>query len=104
TAFIASAACAPPLDIKKPQRTKRNIRRIEESFTTKDTKTTKKHHSGSQESRKGISEIDALTQNSRALASSAFTGLQFTAHFYSRRSTSSCPLELRNTSRPPFAA
>jgi hypothetical protein len=33
----------PLLDIRKPLRTKTNIRRIEESFTTEDTKTTKKN-------------------------------------------------------------
>jgi hypothetical protein len=44
---MSSAACATPLHIRKPQRTKRNnIRRIEESFTTEDTKITKKTNAG----------------------------------------------------------
>jgi hypothetical protein len=41
--MASSAARVPLLDIRKPLRTKTNIRRIEESFTTEDTKTTKKN-------------------------------------------------------------
>src|SRR4029450_8278977 len=45
---MSSAANTLALDTKKPQRTKTNIRRIEESFTTKDMKITKNNELGCQ--------------------------------------------------------
>src|SRR5262249_34272578 len=57
----SAAARAPTLEIRKPQTTKRkNIRHIEESFTTEDTKSTKKTN---QEARKRITAIAVASRN-----------------------------------------
>src|ERR1043166_4946824 len=66
--MASSAARAPQLDIRKPLRTRTNIRRIEESFTTEDTKTTKKNlirKSGTEGSLDPDSHTDLLRQTQR---------------------------------------